>query len=150
MDINTLAEQLRDPDPHVRVTVLRILAMVEETRALPAIRWIYKHDPEPGVREVANWAGRLIFQAHQRGHSTQKAVEEMFERPLSPDLEERFLASLQFNIENVRNLKVRQYATEQEYRRKMADALQTGTFTEQLPPEDDAFPALPPGPAQED
>jgi hypothetical protein len=123
MDINSLAEQLRDPDPRVRVSVLRVLAMVEETRALPAIRWIYKHDPEPGVREVADWAGRLIYAAKKRGHSTQQALEEMFERPFSPENQRRFLASFEFEISGARNVKARQYAAEVTYNRKLAEAM---------------------------
>ncbi len=124
MDIDGLAERLRDPDPHVRVETLRILAMVEETNALEAIRWLYRNDPEPGVRDVAGWAGKLIWQAHRRGHSTQQAVEALFVRPLSPDSQERFLASLgQFDLRYAKHRDTQTYALHQTYRRQLNDAL---------------------------
>ena len=61
MLLEELQQRLRDPDQWVRVEALRILAMVEETRALSDIEWVYKNDPEPGVRQVAQWAGRIIY-----------------------------------------------------------------------------------------
>jgi len=124
MDIDSLAERLRDPDPRVRVETLRILAMVEETQALEAIRWLYRNDPEPGVRDVAGWAGRLIWQAQRRGHSTQQAVEALFVRALSPDSQERFLASLeQFDLRYARHRDTQTYAIDQTYRRQLNEAL---------------------------
>jgi hypothetical protein len=65
MDMKTLQARLRDPDQWVRVEALRILAMVEETRALRDIEWVFKNDPEPGVRQIAQWAGRLVYAAHK-------------------------------------------------------------------------------------
>lgn len=124
MELESLADRLRDPDPRVRVETLRILAMVEETRALEAVRWIFQNDPEPGVREVAHWAGRLIWEAHQRGHSTQRAIENMFARPLSAEHQELFLASLaQYNLRDMRHQDTRTYATDLTYRRKIEDVL---------------------------
>lgn len=141
MDIDHLAERLRDPDPRVRVETLRILAMVEETRALEAIRWIFQNDPEPGVREVADWAGRLVWAAEQRGHSTQRALEEMFARPLSAERQELFLASqAQYNLRDTRNREALRYASEQTYRRQLDDAFR-GEETPQLG--DASLPLLP-------
>jgi hypothetical protein len=148
MDINSLAQRLRDADPRVRVEVLRILAMVEETRALPAIRWIFQHDPEPGVREVANWAGHLLWEAHQRGHSTQRALEEIFDRPLSPEREKRFLASMDFGAPVTRHLATYRYATEQAFERQLDDLFRSAAERNQQ--EDDAFPALPAPEADDD
>jgi hypothetical protein len=124
MDIENLPLWLRDPDPRVRVEALRILAMVEETRALEAIRWIYMNDPEPGVREVANWAGRLVWMAHQRGYSTQRAMEEMFARPFTTEHQERFLESLsRYDLRAVRNRQAQTYASEQTFRRQLDELL---------------------------
>lgn len=140
MDVDRLAERLRDPDPRIRVETLRILAMVEETRALEAVRWMYKNDPEPGVREVASWAGRLIWAAYQRGHSTQRAIEELFARPLSSEHQELFLASLsQYDLRYTRLKEVRQYAVEQTYRRQLDDVMRG----EDAPPAE-AVPLLSP------
>lgn len=123
MDIQELAQRLRDPDPRVRVEALRILAMVEETRALGAVRWVYLHDPEPGVRDVANWTGNLLWQAHQRGYSTEHALEEMFKRPMSAETQARFLESFEFDRDIDGNLKARRFAAEQLFRRRMDEAL---------------------------
>ena len=71
MEFKDLIEQLRDTDPWARVEVLRILAMVEETRALKAIEWVFKNDPEPGVRQVAQWSGRIVWAAAQREESAR-------------------------------------------------------------------------------
>jgi hypothetical protein len=127
MDIESLPLWLRDPDPRVRVEALRILAMVEETRALEAIRWIFTNDPEPGVREVANWAGRLVWVAHQRGYSTQRAMEEMFARPFTTEHQERFLASLsRYDLREVRHRQTQTYASEQTFRRQLDELLRKG------------------------
>jgi hypothetical protein len=63
MGLADLLADLRSADPWLRVETLRILAMVEETRALGDIEWVYRNDPEPGVRQVAQWAGRLVYAA---------------------------------------------------------------------------------------
>ena len=145
MNIDTLAEQLRDPDPHVRVAALRILAMVEETRALEAIRWIYRNDPEPGVREVANWAGRLIWAAQQRGHSTQRAVEALFDRPLEPKHQELFLASMgRFDLRQAKTRETQQYAQEQLFQRQLSDALHGDSVIETVETEAAPLPLPPP------
>jgi hypothetical protein len=124
MDIEGLPLRLRDPDPRVRVEALRILAMVEETRALDAVRWIYKHDPEAGVREVADWAGRLIWVAYQRGYTTERALEELFARPAATEHQERFLASLsRCDLRQARHRDSQTYASEQVFRRQLEDAL---------------------------
>jgi hypothetical protein len=124
MDIESLPLWLRDPDPRVRVEALRILAMVEETRALEAIRWIFTNDPEPGVREVADWAGRLIWTAYQRGYSTQRAMEEMFARPFTTEHQERFLESLsRYDLREARHRQTQTYAAEQTFRRQLDELL---------------------------
>lgn len=79
-----LQAKLRDPDQWVRVEALRILAMVEETRAIRDIEWVFKNDPEPGVRQIAQWAGRIVFAALKQQNRPQadanapRAVEEAF------------------------------------------------------------------------
>jgi hypothetical protein len=84
-----LLERLKHPDQWVRVETLRILAMVEEAQALPAIAHVYKNDPEAGVRQVAQWAGQLIHAA-QRSQSAQPSAPE---EPLTPS-QEALIASL--------------------------------------------------------
>ena len=106
--------------------MLRILAMVEETRALGAIKWVYKHDPEPGVRDVANWAGQVIWQASQRGHSTQGAIEELFDRKFSPEREAQFIRTLAFAPVDPKKKAARAYASDQAYQRELRDIFKTG------------------------
>lgn len=72
MELKDLQARLHDPDQWVRVETLRILAMVEETRALREIEWVFKNDPEPGVRQVAQWAGRIVYAAQKQ---TKRATE---------------------------------------------------------------------------
>jgi hypothetical protein len=59
------SSQLQDPDQWARVEALRVLAMVEETRALRAIEAVFRTDSEPGVRQVAQWAGKIIYAAYK-------------------------------------------------------------------------------------
>ncbi len=91
MELNELRQRLHDPDQWVRVEALRILAMVEETRALRDIEWVFKNDPEPGVRQVAQWAGRIVYAAFQQAKRATASL------PLAPpvsDSEDALLASL--------------------------------------------------------
>lgn len=87
--LEELLERLKHPDQWVRVETLRILAMVEETRALPAIAEVYRNDPEAGVRQVAIWAGQIIYAAKRRTQS-QSAVAPA----PPPDRQEALLRSL--------------------------------------------------------
>jgi hypothetical protein len=144
MDLNSLAERLRDPDPRVRVETLRILAMVEETRALGAVGWLYQHDPEPGVREVANWAGRLLWEAHKGGHSTQRAVEEMFRRKFSPERQKYFLQTMQFVSPRTRNRKFQKFVEDEEYRRRLNEVMRVPGFEEESVSEEEDMLSLPP------
>ena len=133
MEIEGLIIRLRDPDPRIRVETLRIFAMVEETRALDAIRWVYLHDPEPGVREVAEWAGKLVWQAHQRGHSTEKAVKEMFEPGASAEERLGFIASqLTSEVNTWKHRAVQQFAVDQMFRRRLDEVLRGETPTDDI------------------
>ncbi len=91
MDLQTLIHNLKHGDSARRIETLQIIAMVEETEALPALSWICKHDRDPRVRQTAQWAGKLVWQAHQRGHSTQRAIQALYEACVSAEQEEIFL-----------------------------------------------------------
>jgi len=88
MDFSELKNRLHDMNPRVRVESLRVLAMLEETRALENILHVYKNDPDERVRHVAKWAGNIIWQAKERGHSTEDAIEAHFKRRKRPDVEQ--------------------------------------------------------------
>lgn len=105
MDFQQLTNQLYDPDPRKRIEALRILAMVEETRAINAILLVYKNDPDEGVRAVAKWAGSLIWQAKERGHTTEAALEAYFKGARVAELEEIMVDRLILSAEENPELK---------------------------------------------
>jgi len=133
MELEQLTDRLRNPDPRIRVETLRILAMVEETRALDAIRWVYLHDPEAGVREVAGWAGKLIWEAHKRGHSTEQAMYHLFDPTISRQNREEFIASqVQSDLTSLKHRDVQRFAAEQKFRRKLDEILRNETAGDRL------------------
>lgn len=73
-----LLKRLQHPDAKQRIRALQVLAMVEETEALPAIAELYRHDADPQVRKTAQWAGHLIHEAQQRGYSTEQGLRRHF------------------------------------------------------------------------
>ncbi len=75
-----LIHALHDPDPTRRIQMLQVVAMLEETRAIQTVHDLFKSDPDPQVRQTAKWAGSLLWQAQQRGYSTDSAVEAHFAR----------------------------------------------------------------------
>jgi len=89
-----LIARLQQPDAAIRLDTLRILAMLEETEALEAVARIYRSDPDANVRRAAVWAGKILYQAQQRGHSTAQALAALeTERP-AEDTEDLMLAGL--------------------------------------------------------
>ncbi len=143
-DIGGLPRLLKSGDPRVRVSALRILAMVEETQALRAVAWIASHDPEPGVREVAAWAEAILRQAHERGHSTRAAVEALFAPKPVNEREEAFLSELELEATRADLSRASNYALEQAYRRELDEALRAARST---PEEAADAPAGLPAPA---
>jgi len=122
MTLHWLADWLRGADPRARVDALRVLAMVEETRALDAVTWIATHDPEPGVRSVAEWAAAILRDAQVRGHSTAKALEALYHPKPAPDREAHFLLGLEAVPGRSR---AQQIAIEHIYERHLEEALST-------------------------
>lgn len=100
-----LVNQLRDPDPARRIHTLQVLAMLDETRALNAIHYVFKNDSDQRVRQAAKWAGNLIWQAQQRGYNTEKALEEHIAGQLSDKQREAMLANLIIPVGDDRSLK---------------------------------------------
>lgn len=76
MDFTALIDLLKDNNPAVRIQALRTLAMLEETRAIEHIKWIFHNDPSAEVRDVAQWAGSIVWKAQERGYSTERALRE--------------------------------------------------------------------------
>ncbi len=124
--LQSLLEQLRSPDPLEREEALRILAMVEETEAIPMVLQVFRQDPEPRIRQIAQWAGRILWQAQQRGHSTCKAMEARFARAAGTDREALFLDAVTRDMVTTRTPQELQSQIEQgRLRRELNDALYT-------------------------
>lgn len=78
MRLENLIASLDSPRPDIRLSVAQVLGMVQETRALPAIRQRYKAETDPNVRNALAWAGQQIYQAHQAGYHTTDAIFQYF------------------------------------------------------------------------
>jgi hypothetical protein len=75
MKLEVLVGGLENPQPAVRLDVVRVLGMLDETRALEALRRRYPVETDPVVRNAITWAGKRLYQAQQAGYST---VDELF------------------------------------------------------------------------
>lgn len=89
-----LIHDLRDTDPNARIKALQILAMLEETRSIKAVAQVYKDDPDERVRQIAQWAGKVIWQAFQRGYTTEAALQQHFKWRSPHSHEERLIENL--------------------------------------------------------
>ncbi|GIV80741.1 MAG: hypothetical protein KatS3mg051_0095 [Anaerolineae bacterium] len=84
---DTLLQGLTHADPAVRLDVVRVIGMVEETQALDRLRALYPVESDEAVRRAMAWAGQRLHQARQAGYLTvdalcshfgvDRAVEEM-------------------------------------------------------------------------
>ncbi len=109
-----LIARLNHAGASVRLDVVRVLGMVEETRALDRLRALYPAEPDEAVRRAMAWAGSRLFQAQQAGHTTVEVVCQHFgvDRALenAPDVAEaELLRKLQDQFDrDLRNMKERQ------------------------------------------
>lgn len=78
MKLETLIASLDQPDPKLRLDVVRVLGMLDEVRALDALRARYQAEPDAAVREAIAWAGKRLYQAQQAGYSTENEIFEYF------------------------------------------------------------------------
>lgn len=78
MNLQLLAQGLNDPQPAVRLNVVRVIGMVEETQLLSAIRDRFAKEPDPAVKSSLEWAGKRLYQAHQRNFTTTDAIFQHF------------------------------------------------------------------------
>ena len=78
MNPDALIANLKNPEPAIRLDVIRVLGMVEETAALDALRHRLKEETLPEIKDAILWAGRRIHAAAQRGYSTQAQLFQVF------------------------------------------------------------------------
>jgi hypothetical protein len=71
---DVLIAGLKNPAPAARVETLRVLAMVEETQALPAMRALAGAETDPDVLKTLHWSGELIARAARNGYTTETAL----------------------------------------------------------------------------
>lgn len=76
--LTALIEGLSHARPEVRLDVARVLGMLDETRALEALRARYPAEPDPTVRSAIAWAGRRLHDAQQSGYDTLNALVRYF------------------------------------------------------------------------
>lgn len=103
MVIDLLLDGLKNPVPAARIEMLRVLAMLEETQALDALRNLLNTETDPNVLSVLRWAGSLIWRAQQAGYSTEAAMRQLIhiEEPLTEEQkrEEELLSRLQYQFD---------------------------------------------------
>ena len=75
MKLSVLLGGLHNPNPATRLDVVRVLGMLDETRALEPLRERYHQEIDESVRQAITWAGKRLFQAHQADYST---IQEIF------------------------------------------------------------------------
>jgi len=78
MIVDNLIANLKNPQPAVRLDIVRVLGMVEETQALDPLRERYREETNPALKEALLWAGRRIYAARQNGFSTVEAIFQRF------------------------------------------------------------------------
>ena len=75
MRLEVLLGGLKNPQASVRLDVVRVLGMLDEVRALEALRAHYPAETDESVRKAIAWAGKRLYQAQQAGYST---IDEIF------------------------------------------------------------------------
>lgn len=126
MKLEVLLSGLKKPQPEVRLDVVRVLGMLDETRALETLREHYKRETDPAVRDAIAWAGKRLYQAVLAGYST---IDELFryfridrEIETMPDVSEQEIMrrmDQQFDAD-MRDLRI------QQTRRKVGVAIAAG------------------------
>lgn len=78
MRLDVLLGGLRSSNPGVRLDVVRVLGMLDETQALDALRQHYQAETDPNVRGAIAWAGKRLYEAQQAGYQTVNEVFRFF------------------------------------------------------------------------
>jgi hypothetical protein len=78
MRLEVLLSGLENPQTAVRLDVVRVLGMLDETRALDNLRERYPVETDADVRNAIGWAGKRLYQAQQAGYSTLSEVFRHF------------------------------------------------------------------------
>jgi hypothetical protein len=126
MKLDILVGGLNNPEPGVRLDVARVLGMLDETRALEALRQRFQVEADPNVRATISWAGKRLFEAQQANYSTIDELCRYFGvdreiENMSDYNEAELLKKLQDNLDSdLRQMK------DSAQRKKMGGALAMG------------------------
>lgn len=104
MRLDILLGGLENPQPAVRLDVVRVLGMLDETQALDRLRERFAVEPDADVRNTIAWAGKRLYQAQQAGYSTLNEVFRHFgvdrEIESAPDAREaELMRQMQHNLD---------------------------------------------------
>lgn len=135
-----LINQLSHAEPLQRIYALQVLAMLEETRALNAIHHVFKNDPDERVRQAAKWAGGLIWQAQQRGYSTEQAMNDHFAKQASEKQRDAMVSNLLIPVGDDRALKADMDALQTQWQH--LDTMKRTHTTQTAPVHQDDFDLL--------
>lgn len=78
MTFDVLLSGLTHAQPTARLDAARVLGMLDEVRALPALRERYPEETDPQVKQALAWAGKRLHQAQQAGYSTLDEICRYF------------------------------------------------------------------------
>ncbi len=103
MVVDLLMNGLKNPAPAARIEMLRVVAMLEETRTLATLRNMMTTETDPNVLSVLKWAGSIVWRAQQSGYSTEAGMQQVFRIEEKPSEEQRreeeLLARLQYQFD---------------------------------------------------
>src|SRR5688572_27529927 len=78
MQLQHFLGELSHSDSNVRLNIICILGLVDETRALPALRLRFTTESDPEVKQAIDWAGRHITAAQQAGKTVLDEIFRIF------------------------------------------------------------------------
>lgn len=59
-DLRELAQRLKSPDPKIRKQAIIDITNTQDPKALKALQWVYKNDPEPALQDLALRGAKFI------------------------------------------------------------------------------------------
>lgn len=78
MKLEILISGLKNPQPAIRLDVVRVLGMLDEVLALEALRAHFQVETDPAVKQAVAWAGKRLYEAQQAGYSTLNEIFRHF------------------------------------------------------------------------
>lgn len=106
MDAQLLIQQLEYPEPEQRIAAARIIGLVDEVDAYPALYRAVKTEADPAVKKAMAWAGKRLQAAQTAEYTTVDALWYHFniDRDVFPpedDRDEPFLGLSSHQVEMV-------------------------------------------------